>query len=48
MQNPGLYKTTDQGHDEEKYGSDGIVSLIEGDYVMNFLADLDPTQRRYN
>jgi len=46
MQNPNMYKGPDQGHEEEKYGNDGIVSLIEGDYVMNFLAELDPSQRR--
>jgi hypothetical protein len=46
MQNPGLYKSSDQGHEEEKYGNDGIVNLIAGDYVMDFLAELDPTQRR--
>jgi hypothetical protein len=46
MQNPNIFKNQDQNGEEEKYGQDGIVSIIDHDYVLNFLNDIDSVQRR--
>jgi hypothetical protein len=39
MQNPNMFKRPDGNGEEEKYDM-GLVSLIDNDYVLNFLNDL--------
>jgi hypothetical protein len=46
MQNPNQFKPPEHNNEEEKYGNDGIISIIDQDYLLNFLSDMDTNQRR--
>ena len=42
----GLYKA-DNISEDERLLSDGLVSIIENDYILNFLNDIDSMPKRY-
>jgi len=42
---PGFFKQ-DTASDEDRFVNDGLVSIIDNDYVMNFLNDMDTLPKR--
>ena len=43
---PGSYKL-DTNSEDERLFSDGLVSIIENDYILNFLNEIDSLSKRY-
>ena len=43
---PGLYKGDNNTSDDDKLFSDGLFSIIENDYILNFLNDIDSLPKR--
>ena len=41
----GLYRP-DNTSEDERLLSDGVVSIIENDYILNFLNDIDSMPKR--
>ena len=46
MNNSGPYRSLEQFNDEEKFFNESFASVIDGDYVLNYLNDNDLTQTR--
>ena len=43
---PGSYKL-DNNSEDERLLNDGLVSIIENDYILNFLNEIDSLSKRY-
>lgn len=46
MQNPA-YRPPETYNEEEKFFNDNFASVIESDYVLQYLNDPEGNQRRY-
>jgi len=47
MQNPGSYRLIENFNEDDRFFSDGLASVIDTDYVLNYLNDPESAQRRY-
>jgi len=47
MQNPGSYRVMENFPEDERFFNDSFASVIENDYVLNYLNDPE-AQRRYS
>jgi hypothetical protein len=46
MQNPNHIRYPENQTEDEKFHSEGLISFIDNDYVLNFLNDPESAQRR--
>jgi len=46
MQNPGSYRLIENFNEDDRFFSDGLASVIDTDYVLNYLNDPESAQRR--
>jgi len=47
MQNPGSYRLVENFNEDDRFFNDGLASVIDTDYVLNYLNDPDAAQRRF-
>lgn len=48
MQNHGPYRSLDNfGNEDDKFFNENFASVIDSDYVLNYLNDPEAAQRRY-
>ncbi len=48
MQNHGSFRLLDNFNEEDRFYNDGLVSVVENDYVLNYINDPDPVNIRFS
>lgn len=47
MQNHNMYRPIENYFEEDKLMNNGFASVIENDYLLDYLNDPDASQRKY-